>query len=74
MQPLKVIELFAGVGGFRLALEAIKNAEGSAAFQTIWNNQWEPNSKIQHASKFMSNVLGMKGIATTFETHRIKMI
>jgi DNA (cytosine-5)-methyltransferase 1 len=61
MQPLKVIELFAGVGGFRLALEAVKNAEGGAAFQTIWNNQWEPNSKIQHASNIYVKCFGHEG-------------
>lgn len=39
----KVIELFAGVGGFRLGLEA-------AGWQTSWSNQWEPATKAQHAS------------------------
>lgn len=38
-----VIELFAGVGGFRIGLE-------SAGWKTIWSNQWEPSTKIQHAS------------------------
>ncbi|MBT8310676.1 MAG: DNA (cytosine-5-)-methyltransferase [Flavobacteriaceae bacterium] len=40
---LKVVELFAGVGGFRLGLE--KNN-----FEVIWSNQWEPSTKMQHAS------------------------
>ena len=40
---LKVAELFAGVGGFRLGLE--KNG-----FKIIWSNQWEPLTKTQHAS------------------------
>ncbi|MDC1068674.1 DNA (cytosine-5-)-methyltransferase [Candidatus Kapabacteria bacterium] len=40
---LKVVELFAGVGGFRLGLE--KNN-----FDVIWSNQWEPSTKTQHAS------------------------
>jgi DNA (cytosine-5)-methyltransferase 1 len=39
----KIIELFAGVGGFRLGLEA-------AGWQTAWSNQWEPATKVQHAS------------------------
>jgi DNA (cytosine-5)-methyltransferase 1 len=38
----KVVELFAGVGGFRLALEA-------AGWDVIWANQWEPSTKTQHA-------------------------
>lgn len=39
-----VVELFAGVGGFRLGLErADKN------FKTVWANQWEPSKKVQHA-------------------------
>ncbi|MEM9078217.1 MAG: DNA (cytosine-5-)-methyltransferase [Bacteroidota bacterium] len=44
MQKLKVCELFAGVGGFRLGLE---NTE---KFKVIWSNQWEPSTKTQHAS------------------------
>ena len=40
---LKVAELFAGVGGFRLGLE--KNG-----FKIILSNQWEPLTKTQHAS------------------------
>lgn len=41
---LKVAELFAGVGGFRLGLE--KNKQ----FEVVWSNQWEPSTKMQHAS------------------------
>jgi len=38
-----VAELFAGVGGFRLALER-------AGWDTVWANQWEPATKIQYAA------------------------
>lgn len=41
--PPSVIELFAGVGGFRLGLEA-------SGWKTVWSNQWEPATKMQHAS------------------------
>lgn len=41
---IKVVELFAGVGGFRLGLE---NNIGS--FETVWANQWEPSTKNQFA-------------------------
>ncbi|PCE66610.1 DNA (cytosine-5-)-methyltransferase [Sediminicola luteus] len=44
MAKLDVIELFAGVGGFRLGLE---KTEG---FRVVWSNQWEPSTKTQHAS------------------------
>ncbi|MCB9201527.1 MAG: DNA (cytosine-5-)-methyltransferase [Flavobacteriales bacterium] len=40
---IKVAELFAGVGGFRLGLE-------KSNYKIIWSNQWEPSTKIQHAS------------------------
>ncbi len=40
---MKVAELFAGVGGFRLGLE-------KSPYEIIWSNQWEPSTKIQHAS------------------------
>lgn len=43
-KALKVIELFAGVGGFHLGL---KNAKG---YEIVWSNQWEPGTKLQHAS------------------------
>jgi len=42
-QKIKVVELFAGVGGFRLGLE--KNN-----FEVVWSNQWEPSTKKQSAS------------------------
>lgn len=44
MKKLKVIELFAGVGGFRLGLENTGN------YEIVWSNQWEPSTKTQHAS------------------------
>ncbi len=45
MNNLKVAELFAGVGGFRLGLERTKNK----MFEITWANQWEPSRKVQHA-------------------------
>ena len=42
---MKVLELFAGVGGFRIGLE---NADKNY-LQTKWANQWEPSRKSQDA-------------------------
>ena len=47
-QIIRTIELFAGVGGFRIGLERVK--EKNKKFQIVWSNQWEPSTKIQHAS------------------------
>ena len=50
---LKVVELFAGVGGFRIGLEKTKK------FEVIWSNQWEPLTKTQqHASWVYENKFG----------------
>ena len=38
-----VAELFAGVGGFRIGLAC-------AGWKTVYSNQWEPSTKLQHAS------------------------
>jgi len=42
---IRVIELFAGVGGFRLGLQKA-NPE---LFEVVWGNQWEPARKAQDA-------------------------
>ena len=53
---IKVVELFAGVGGFRIGLEG-----ASDAFETIWNNQWEPSTVHQDASLVYRARFGSKG-------------
>lgn len=54
MTEVRVIELFAGVGGFRVGLErANKNF-----YKTVWSNQWEPATKIQHASRTYVRAFG----------------
>ena len=45
---IRTVELFAGVGGFRLGLEKVKSEKKN--FNIVWSNQWEPSTKIQHAS------------------------
>ncbi len=53
---IKVVELFAGVGGFRIGLEG-----ASDAYETIWNNQWEPSTQHQDASLVYKARFGVKG-------------
>lgn len=50
----KVVELFAGVGGFRVGLNNVKiskdgNVDEEAYFNFVWANQWEPSTKSQDA-------------------------
>ena len=40
-----MVELFAGVGGFRVGFEE------SGAFEVVWANQWEPSTRVQHAAQ-----------------------
>lgn len=49
-----VIELFAGVGGFRVGLNEITldkfgNTIEKSNFKFVWANQWEPSTKTQDA-------------------------
>ena len=53
---IRVVELFAGVGGFRIGLEG-----ASDAYETIWNNQWEPSTVHQDASLVYRARFGSKG-------------
>lgn len=54
-KPIRVVELFAGVGGFRLGLE-----QASSRFQTVWANQWEPSMKTQFAYECYVKHFGAK--------------
>ena len=58
-KTLRVAELFAGVGGFRIGLEGTpkKKLEG---FKVVWSNQWEPSTKKQHAHEVYENRFGKK--------------
>jgi DNA (cytosine-5)-methyltransferase 1 len=57
-EPLKpvgnVAELFAGVGGFRIGL-------ARAGWKTTFSNQWEPSTKVQHASEVYVANFGPEG-------------
>ena len=61
----RMVELFAGVGGFRLGLEP-------HGWETVWANQWEPSTKAQHAadcyrSHFRPDVLSNEDINVVVE-------
>lgn len=66
---LKVVELFAGVGGFRLGLEGWNGKSASSGYtrklmsryEIVWSNQWEPSTKTQHASIVYENRFGKSG-------------
>lgn len=49
----KVVELFAGVGGFRCGLNDVKLINGKVKennnWDFVWANQWEPATKTQEA-------------------------
>lgn len=62
---LRVAELFAGVGGFHLGFAA-------AGHETVWANQWEPSTKVQHAAdvyryRFPDTPLSNEDIAAVVE-------
>ena len=53
---ISVVELFAGVGGFRLGLE-----KSRGSYLVVWSNQWEPSTKRQHASEVYKARFGSDG-------------
>ena len=53
---IAVVELSAGVGCFRIGLEG-----ASDAYETIWNNQWEPSTVHQDASLVYRARFGANG-------------
>lgn len=66
---IKVCELFAGVGGFRLGLEGWKGKSATSGykldlqskFEVVFSNQWEPSTKTQHASVVYEDKWGKEG-------------
>jgi len=58
-----VAELFAGVGGFRIGL-------ANAGWRTTFSNQWEPATKVQHASDVYVANFGNEG-HTNFDIAKV---
>lgn len=61
-----VAELFAGVGGFRIGL-------ARAGWKTTFSNQWEPSTKVQHASDVYVGQFGEDG-HTNIDIAKIKSL
>ncbi len=61
MKKIRVVELFAGVGGFRLGLDAASDEK--IKYDTVWANQWEPSTKKQHAAEIYAARFGSKGFS-----------
>lgn len=59
MKNIKVVELFAGVGGFRLGLE--NASDNKTKYSVVWSSQWEPGVKKQFASDIYVARFGDKG-------------
>ena len=54
--PIRVCELFAGVGGFRIGLE-----RASPRYSVVFSNQFEPGKRVQHASAIYAARFGEAG-------------
>jgi DNA (cytosine-5)-methyltransferase 1 len=59
MKKIRIAELFAGVGGFRLGLEKASNKK--VKYEVVWSSQWEPGASTQHASDIYVHKFGEKG-------------
>lgn len=68
-KELKVAELFAGVGGFRIGLEGWMGKSATSGYtkkidsiyKVVWSNQWEPSTKTQSASTTYEKKFGSEG-------------
>lgn len=59
---IKIAELFAGIGGFRVGFNAANTKlKQPGFFQVVWSNQWEPGEKAQHASRVYEHRFGPEG-------------
>lgn len=64
-----VVELFAGVGGFRIGLNNVELKNNKVKeknnFDFVWTNQWEPATKIQDAYECYVKRFGNKNTSNT---------
>lgn len=64
-----VVELFAGVGGFRVGLES-----ATKDFKTVWANQWEPSRVVQHAFNCYKNHFEQHGGVNEYSNQDISKV
>ena len=71
-----VVELFAGVGGFRCGLNKVKlkndKVKENGNWKFVWANQWEPSTKTQEAFDCYSKRFGSKDVSNVdiFEVNK----
>ena len=62
-----VVELFAGVGGFRCGLNKVSLKNGKVTengnWNFVWANQWEPSTKTQEAFDCYTKRFGSKEVS-----------
>jgi DNA (cytosine-5)-methyltransferase 1 len=61
MKKIKVVELFAGVGGFRIGLDGASSDK--CKYETIWASQWEPSTVRQHAAEIYAARFGKDSVS-----------
>lgn len=67
---IDVVELFAGVGGFRVGLNKIEEFDKDTGLAVekgnwnfVWANQWEPSTKSQHAYNCYTTRFGSENVS-----------
>jgi DNA (cytosine-5)-methyltransferase 1 len=61
VKKIKIVELFAGVGGFRIGLD--RASDEKTTYSTVWANQFEPSTSRQHAAEVYTARFGSKGFS-----------
>ena len=71
MKKVRVLELFAGVGGFRLGLDAASSEKFK--YETVWASQWEPSTLKQHAAEIYAARFGEDSISNENIEQRLSL-
>lgn len=80
MKELKVAELFAGVGGFRIALEGWNGKSAiskykkpiSKNYRIVWSNQYEPSTPKSQIASWIYNHRFKEGIHSNVNIENVK--